>query len=175
LWYLVPFAAVASLRLVYVQAKACSLTIEEADAGLPEPPVSLAGSHGGSHPADLGVVESTTGLCGSRQRQRFLWGSLCHCVVRRESQALEGRLTRHGFWPRLARAQTSDSCVTVSHEGGQVTKSAWWMPRRREAMKDVVGCDKPRVAVKLALIRGSPNRETGRHWATRWRHLQVNA
>src|SRR3972149_12052440 len=61
---------------------------------------------------------------------------------------------------------------TASHDCGQAIKSAWWMPRRREAMKDVVGCDMPRGAVKQALIRGSPNRETGRHWATRWRHLR---
>ncbi len=46
--------------------KACSLTIEEADAGLSEPPVPLPGV-GGVAPADLDVVESTTGLCGSRE------------------------------------------------------------------------------------------------------------
>ena len=27
---------------------------------------------------------------------------------------------------------------------GQATKRTWWMPRRQEAMKDVVVCDKPR-------------------------------
>jgi len=41
-------------------------------------------------------------------------------------------------------------------------KGAWWMPWRREAMKDVVGCDKPRGAVKHALILGFPNGETRR-------------
>ena len=35
-----------------------------------------------------------------------------------------------------------------------------WMPRRQEAMKDVVVCDKPRGADKQALIRGFPNGET---------------
>ena len=35
------------------------------------------------------------------------------------------------------------------------------MPWRQKAMKDVVSCDKPRGAAKRALIRGSPNRETG--------------
>jgi len=34
------------------------------------------------------------------------------------------------------------------------------MPWRVEAMKDVARCDKPRGAVKQALIRGSPNGET---------------
>jgi hypothetical protein len=29
---------------------------------------------------------------------------------------------------------------------GQATKSTWWMPWRREAMKDVASCDKPQVA-----------------------------
>ena len=39
-------------------------------------------------------------------------------------------------------------------------KSIWWMPWRKRPMKDVVGCDKPRVAVKRAMIRGFPNRVT---------------
>ena len=34
------------------------------------------------------------------------------------------------------------------------------MPWRQEAMKDVVACEKPRGAGKLALIRGCPNGET---------------
>ena len=34
------------------------------------------------------------------------------------------------------------------------------MPWQLEAMKDVVDCDKPRGAVKQALIRGFPNGET---------------
>jgi hypothetical protein len=44
--------------------------------------------------------------------------------------------------------------------GDQATKGTRWMPRCQEAMKDVVGCDKPRGAVKQAWIRGSPNGET---------------
>ncbi len=34
------------------------------------------------------------------------------------------------------------------------------MPWRQEAKKDVGGCDKPRGAVKQALIRGFPNGAT---------------
>ena len=34
------------------------------------------------------------------------------------------------------------------------------MPWQLEAMKDVVGCDKPRGVVKHTLIRGFPNGET---------------
>ena len=36
----------------------------------------------------------------------------------------------------------------------------WWMPRQKEAMKDVVACEMPRGAGKQALIRGCPNGET---------------
>ena len=43
---------------------------------------------------------------------------------------------------------------------GQAIKRIWWMPRRQEAMKDVVVCEKPRGADKQALIRGCPNGET---------------
>ena len=39
-------------------------------------------------------------------------------------------------------------------------KGNWRMPWCQEAMKDVVGCDKPRGAAKQALIRGFPNGET---------------
>jgi len=43
-----------------------------------------------------------------------------------------------------------DSC-------GQATKGAWGMSRHQEAMKGVEDCEKPREAVKRALIRGFPN------------------
>ena len=43
---------------------------------------------------------------------------------------------------------------------GQATKGVRWMPRQREAMKDVVSCDKLRGAAKQALIRRFPNGET---------------
>jgi hypothetical protein len=45
---------------------------------------------------------------------------------------------------------------------GQVIKRIWWMPRRQEAMKDVVVCEKLRGVGKLALIRRCPNGETHR-------------
>jgi len=53
-------------------------------------------------------------------------------------------------------------CVTPECLGlyGQASKRVWWMPRRQEAMKDVVACEKPRGAGKQALIRGCPNGET---------------
>ena len=50
---------------------------------------------------------------------------------------------------------------TAVDKCGQATKGAGWMSWHREAMKDVVACDKPREAGKQALIRGFPNRETG--------------
>jgi hypothetical protein len=43
---------------------------------------------------------------------------------------------------------------------GQAIKRTWWMPWQPEAMKDVVGNEMPRGAVKHALIRGCPNGET---------------
>lgn len=50
---------------------------------------------------------------------------------------------------------------------GQVTKGIWGMSRRREAMKDVAGCDKPGAGVEQPIIPGSPNGETQYDWATR--------
>ncbi len=43
---------------------------------------------------------------------------------------------------------------------GQVIKRIRWMPRRQEAMKDVVACEKLRGVGKLTLIRRCPNGET---------------
>ena len=43
---------------------------------------------------------------------------------------------------------------------GQAIKRTWWMPWQLEAMKDVVGYEKLRGAVKQALIRRCPNGET---------------
>ena len=37
--------------------------------------------------------------------------------------------------------------VSASDKCDQATKGARWMSRRDEAMKDVVGCDMPRLAV----------------------------
>ena len=37
--------------------------------------------------------------------------------------------------------------VSINDWCGQVTKSVWGMSRCREAMKDVVGCDKPGAGV----------------------------
>ena len=47
-----------------------------------------------------------------------------------------------------------------SGEYGQATKGTRWMPRRKQAMKDVASCDKLRGAAKQALIRRSPNGAT---------------
>jgi len=55
-------------------------------------------------------------------------------------------------WKRgeLVGCGALDSC-------GQATKGAWGMSRHQEAMKGVEDCEKPREAVKRALIRGFPN------------------
>lgn len=62
-------------------------------------------------------------------------------------------LTRTEATTYPPRRRGKDNC-------GQVTKGAWWMPWCQESMKDAVGCDKPGVAVKQALIPGFPNGET---------------
>ncbi len=43
---------------------------------------------------------------------------------------------------------------------GQIIKGVWRMPRRLEAMKDVLSCEKSRGAAKEALIRECPNGAT---------------
>ena len=58
---------------------------------------------------------------------------------------------------------------------GQVTKGVWGMSRRREATKDVVGCDKPGAGAEQPLNPGSPNGATRQDWATRSCHLWLNA
>jgi len=62
----------------------------------------------------------------------------------------------------------------VTHKGGQALKSAWWMPRRAEAMKDVGGCDMPRGAANQALIRGFLNGATRPNGASRFGHSGLN-
>ena len=52
------------------------------------------------------------------------------------------------------------SCGESLRLYGQVNKRTWWMPWQPEAMKDAVGSEMPRGAVKQALIRGCPNGET---------------
>ena len=53
---------------------------------------------------------------------------------------IEGSLTTEMGYKR------KDSPENFTLKFGQVTKGARWMPWRREAMKDVASCDKPRGA-----------------------------
>ena len=39
-------------------------------------------------------------------------------------------------------------------------KGIWWMPWRMEAMKDVLGCEKPGLGAKNLLTPGCPNGKT---------------
>ena len=50
--------------------------------------------------------------------------------------------------------------MTVIDKCGQALKGVWWMSWHREAMKDVVACDKLRGAGKRASIRRFLNAET---------------
>ena len=58
--------------------------------------------------------------------------------------------------------RTKDQAKDCLRLYGQVIKRIWWMPRRQEAMKDVVVCEMLRGVGKLALIRRCPNGETHR-------------
>ena len=153
----------------------CSLTIEDADA---RSPVTVwddpfGGCPGRSLASEIKVMWITTTIFGCERNDPIcgvscFWGRGVCTEISSAGRCLAN-------WMRVVLCGSlSGLPMTASHKSGQAIKSAWWMPRRREAMKDVVGCDMPRGAVKQALIRGSPNRETGRHWATRWRHLRVN-
>ena len=72
------------------------------------------------------------------------------------------------MWTQIIQALVCTKKVVTKHVildeslrlYGQAFKRAWWMPWQPEAMKDVVGYDKPRGAAKQALIRGCPNGET---------------
>ena len=83
------------------------------------------------------------------------------------SETIDDEISRYAVCQRI----DSERCMTFRFDWvdsnsdclglyGQVIKRIWWMPWRQQAMKDVVGCDKPRGAVKRALIRGFPNGET---------------
>jgi hypothetical protein len=59
-----------------------------------------------------------------------------------------------------AHLKKATGCETGDlDEGGQVTKGVWGMSWRKEAMKDVVSCDKPGGAAHKP-IPGSPNGTT---------------
>ncbi len=51
--------------------------------------------------------------------------------------------------PDIFRLELSTNILSSDHDGNSIKreKSIWWMPWRIEAMKDVVGCDKPREVV----------------------------
>ena len=50
--------------------------------------------------------------------------------------------------------------ISVHGDDLKYIKSIWWMPWRIEAMKDVLRCDKRRLAAKKRLTRRFPNGET---------------
>ena len=54
----------------------------------------------------------------------------------------------------------TDLLREVDHR--QDRKGTRWMPWHQESMKDVDGCDKPRLGAEQPLTRGFPNGETRR-------------
>ena len=82
-------------------------------------------------------------------------------LIRRRNQ----RLTCKRVNERSSRLYWVPPVFWELHSGrehlcGKIIKRTWRMPWHQKPMKDVVGCDKPRGAVKRALIRGFPNGET---------------
>ena len=54
---------------------------------------------------------------------------------------------------------------------GKVSKSTWWMPWHKEAMKDVISCDKPRGGANT--LR-SVDLRMGKPGGLKTRHLPLN-
>ena len=67
--------------------------------------------------------------------------------------------TAHFDAVRYRTTRSTDCEIGGLDEGGQVTKGVWGMSWRKEAMKDVVSCDKPGGAAHKP-IPGSPNGTT---------------
>ena len=57
---------------------------------------------------------------------------------------LPGSLTTE--WLVVIAIATKFAELHLMYQKGQATKGLWWMPWRWKAMKDVVSCDKPRLA-----------------------------
>ena len=118
--------------------------------------------------------------CGLRRRlisDKFIGGTYDGIRIPRNDVVSRGSpvfLRRACFGGEIS-LEKGYGLITAIHKCGQADKGAWWMPKRAEAMKDVVGCDKLRGAAKQALIRRSPNGATRRNWATSLRHLRLNA
>ena len=84
-------------------------------------------------------------------------------------------MARGGSWLRRRMAVRPGGGERVRNDWGQVTKGAWWMPRRWKAMKGVGGCDKPGVTANQVLIPGFPNGATRAERATVSAHRHLNA
>ena len=80
-----------------------------------------------------------------------------------------------GFCQRRRTAARPDEGKRGRNYCGQVTKGAWWMPRRWKAMKGVGGCDKPGVTANQVLIPGFPNGATQTERATVSAYRRLNA
>ncbi len=72
-----------------------------------------------------------------------------------------GRLTLVAPWSSGGTyLENCIAAVGVLYISSQDIKGARWMPWRQKPMKDVDGCEKPRVGAERPLIRGCPNGET---------------
>ena len=92
------------------------------------------------------------------------WG---RCSFINSSESLSGAPDDRRRFVQLGVSHSNQHAWPIVAPGGdrlglygQVNKRGRWMPRRQQAMKDVVADDSPRGAGKQALIRGCPNGET---------------
>ena len=70
---------------------------------------------------------------------------VCDLFIRTDLEACKYLIIYQLFDRFIGRA--IGIAVSIKDWCGQVTKSVWGMSRCREAMKDVVGCDKPGAGV----------------------------
>ncbi len=127
-----------------------------------------------------GLQAATCDLGGPRRRlisDKFIGGTYDGIRIPRNDVVPRGPLVfrRIVWFGGTISLEKGYGLITAIHKCGQADKGAWWMPKRAEAMKDVVGCDKLRGAAKQALIRRCPNGATRRNWATSLRHRRLNA
>ncbi len=52
------------------------------------------------------------------------------------------------FWLQAETLAAASWFDVLSKFCGQATKGAWWMPWKKQAMKAVASCDKPRGAAR---------------------------
>ena len=132
----------------FIHADACQHGMNTASPALELTPKMVFPSGQDSSSTFFGESDPLK-ISSSVHRHARWWDLKDGCCSRRwDSSSIENR------------KQCVAGPMTVIDKCGQATKGVWWMSWHREAMKDVVACDKLREAGKQALIRRFPNEET---------------